>query len=535
MTAQEPRWRVGIDVGGTNTDAVVVDEHGKVEALAKRPTTRDVTGGIVDALGEVLRQSGAHNRIGHVMLGTTHCTNAVVARRGLTPVAVLRIGAPASTAVPPLTDWPPDLAAALDPVVAVVRGGFEFDGTEIVPLDEGAVEAFAAGLEPERAVAVVSIFSPVSARHEERAAAIIRAVAGADRPISLSSAIGTVGLLERENATVLNAALTATIARAVDGFRQAMEALGLAARYYLSQNDGTLMDWERARRFPIFTIASGPTNSLRGAAYLTGRQDALVVDVGGTTTDVGALAHGFPRESALAVEIGGVRTNFRMPDLVSIGIGGGSRLHPEAHGGIRVGPDSVGFRLSQDALVFGGQTATLSDAAVRLGRVEMGRRVRAEGMPNEVARAAVAAAEAQIAAAVERMRTSAAPVPVIAVGGGAFLVPESLPGVQAVFRPRYSEVANAIGAAIAQVSGEVDRVYSLAETPRAEALNQARQEARDRAVAAGADAETVTVVEVEELPLAYLPGSATRVRVKAVGPLAAAPRPGRGKEPRGDA
>jgi N-methylhydantoinase A/oxoprolinase/acetone carboxylase beta subunit len=528
---EAPRWRVGIDVGGTNTDAVVVDDRGDVQALAKRPTTADVTGGIVEALDEVLRQSGARDRIGHVMLGTTHCTNAVVARRGLTPVGVLRIGAPASTAVPPLTDWPPDLAAALDPVVAVVRGGFEFDGTEIMPLDEAAVEAFAARLDPGRAVAVVSIFSPVSARHEERAAAIIRAVAGDDRPISLSSAIGTVGLLERENATVLNAALTATIARAVAGFQEAMAALGLEARSYLSQNDGTLMDWERARRFPIFTIASGPTNSLRGAAYLTGLEDALVVDVGGTTTDVGALTRGFPRESALAVEIGGVRTNFRMPDLVSVGIGGGSRLHREADGTFRVGPDSVGFRLSQEALVFGGQTATLSDAAVRLGRVDMGRRSRVEAMPIETARAAVQAAEAQIAAAVDRMRTSAAPLPAIAVGGGAFLVPEGLPGAQAVLRPRYSEVANAIGAAIAQVSGEVDRVYSLADTPRAEVLDQAQREARAKAVAAGADAEAVTVVEVEELPLAYLPGSATRVRVKAVGPLSMASGLRSGKEP----
>ena len=94
------------------------------------------------------------------------------------------------------------------------------------------------------------------------------------------------------------------------------------AEVYLSQNDGTLMTMEHARRYPILTIACGPTNSIRGASYLSRRDDAIVIDVGGTTTDLGVLSHGFPRESGVAVTIGGVRTNFRMPDLVSVGLGG---------------------------------------------------------------------------------------------------------------------------------------------------------------------------------------------------------------------
>jgi len=101
-----------------------------------------------------------------------------------------------------------------------------------------------------------------------------------------------------------------------------LERNGLRPVTFFAQNDGTLMDLEFAIRFPVLTIGSGPANSIRGAAYLTGRTDAIVVDVGGTSTDLGVLVRGFPRESSFGVEIGGIRTNFRMPDLVTIALGG---------------------------------------------------------------------------------------------------------------------------------------------------------------------------------------------------------------------
>jgi N-methylhydantoinase A/oxoprolinase/acetone carboxylase beta subunit len=118
------------------------------------------------------------------------------------------------------------------------------------------------------------------------------------------------------------------------------------------------------------------------------------------------------------------------------------------------------------------------------------------------------------------MRTSPTPIPVVAVGGGSILVPEELEGAAKVFRPDHFAVANAIGAAIAQVGGEVDRVFPVAPGMRDEVLDQARQEAVDKAIAAGAAPGSVRIVEVDELPLAYLPGNATRIRVKAVGDLA---------------
>ncbi len=151
--------------------------------------------------------------------------------------------------------------------------------------------------------------------------------------ISISSEIGSMGLIERENATILNAALYQVAERFTEGFARSLADQGVEhADVYLSQNDGTLMTMEYARKYPILTIACGPTNSIRGASYLSRLKDAIVIDVGGTTTDLGVIQNGFPRESSIAVTIGGVRTNFRMPDVVSIGLGGGSVVRERESG-----------------------------------------------------------------------------------------------------------------------------------------------------------------------------------------------------------
>ena len=137
--------------------------------------------------------------------------------------------------------------------------------------------------------------------------------------VSLSHRVGRFGILERENATLLNAMLRPLAERTVAAYRAAVPA-----PLFISQNDGTVMRAEQAADLPVFTIASGPTNSLRGAAMLTGLSDAIVFDVGGTTTDVGVLRGGYPQLAGIDLAVAGVRTNFRMPDLCSIGVGGGS-------------------------------------------------------------------------------------------------------------------------------------------------------------------------------------------------------------------
>jgi N-methylhydantoinase A/oxoprolinase/acetone carboxylase beta subunit len=504
--------RIGVDVGGTNTDAVLVDGT-TVVSSAKTATTADVTDGIVAALRTLVESSGVPiPQVQAVMIGTTHFTNAVVEARRLAPTGVVRLGLPATAALPPMVAWPQALRDALGRHVHLCHGGHEFDGRRIAPLDLDELRRVAASFAENEitTVAVSSVFSPVNAEAEQEAAAVL-AEELPDAAISLSHEIGRIGLLERENATIMNACLRELASQIVAAFHAALAEFEIDAPVFLSQNDGTLMAVEYAERYPVATFSSGPTNSMRGAAFLSELEECAVVDIGGTTSDVGVLQHGFPREASLAVEIGGVRTNFRMPDVLSVGIGGGSRVS-----GSEVGPQSVGYELTSRALVFGGDTLTATDLAVAAGLAEIGDPERVVGLDPEPALARI---EERIAETVDRMKTSAEPIPVVVVGGGSILLRDSLPGASELVRPEHFAVANAIGAAIAQVGGEVDKVVALEGTTREAVLDEARAEAVAKAVAAGAEPGAVEVVDVEDVPITYLPGNATRVRVKAVGRL----------------
>ena len=340
------------------------------------------------------------------------------------------------------------------------------------------------------AIAVSSVFSPVNTEFEVRAAEIVRdEIPGAN--VTLSSEIGRIGLLERENAAIMNGCLRDLALRTVYGFRAALEQMQITAPFFISQNDGTLMNADFAADYPVLTFASGPTNSMRGAAFLSGLRDAIVVDVGGTTTDIGVLQHGFPRVAALAVNIGGVRTNFRMPDTFNIGLGGGSMVRREP---LAVGPRSVGYELTERALVFGGEELTATDIIVATGKVDIGDRAKVTDIAPEFASEAEAHMLEMVTIAVDRMKTSATPVPVIVVGGGSILLQESIPGTSEMLKPPHFAVANAIGAAIAQVGGECDRIFSLEGATRDEVLEQAKEEARQRAIAAGASRGTLEIV-----------------------------------------
>jgi N-methylhydantoinase A/oxoprolinase/acetone carboxylase beta subunit len=510
-------YRLGIDVGGTNTDAVILDRGDRLLAKAKVPTTPDVTGGIVAAIDAVLGSSGARGegglRITHVMLGTTHATNAVLERARLDRVAVIRIAGPATHAIRPLFGWPAELRAAVSAGEIIVGGGIEFDGREIAPLDTEAIRRLCREIPGGTGVAITSVFSPVSARHELEAERIVREELGDAVNVSLSHQIGSVGLLERENATVLNAALAGVARDVANAIQAALAAQRISPVTLFAQNDGTLMALDTALRYPVLTIGSGPANSLRGAAFLSGTKDALVADVGGTSTDIGMLTSGFPRESAQGVELGGIRTNFRMPDLVTVALGGGTVAREG-----QLGPDSVGYRIREQALVFGGATPTLTDAAVAAGRAAIGDPEKAAASKDLLARA-LAAFDTQLADAIDRVKTARGDRPLIVVGGGSILVPDEIPGISDVLRPDHFDAANAIGAAIASVSGQVDRIFHLGSGGREAVLAEASEEARDRTVAAGADPDSVETVEIEEIPLAYLTTPAVRVRVKAAGTL----------------
>ena len=516
-------YKLGIDVGGTNTDAVLLDEERKVVASVKRHTTPDAYDGILAAVRAVLEQAGVDRKeIGQAMLGTTQCTNAIVERKHLAPIGVLRLGAPATVGIPPMVDWAEDLKK-IAVRSAVIGGGFEYDGKQLAPFDAEAAKKFFLEMKEKgvKSIAISCVFSTVRNDHELEAAALCREVMGEDVHVSISSEIGSMGLIERENATILNAALWKVAERFTEGFAQSLADEGITnADVYLSQNDGTLMTMEHARRYPILTVACGPTNSIRGASYLSHLDNAIVIDVGGTTTDLGVIQAGFPRESGVAVTIGGVRTNFRMPDVVSIGLGGGSIVREHADGSVTVGPDSVGYEITKKALVFGGDVLTATDIAVRLGMVELGDASKVAHIPEELAKKALAAIGTLVEDAIDSMKVSSADSDVILVGGGSIVLPEKLAGAAAVVKPDHFGCANAIGSAISKVSGTFEKLINYDEIPRDKALEQAKAEAVDLAVAAGAIRETVEIIEVEDVPLAYYAGNTNRVKIKAAGDLA---------------
>lgn len=502
--------RVGVDVGGTHTDAVLMAAD-RVLREVKTQTTSDVTAGVAAALDGVL-EAGA-DRVARIVIGTTHFTNAVLTGAGLARVAAVRIGLPASASLPPFCDWPERLAGRVRGLVTQVPGGHECDGRPIVPLDEAAVAAAgeqirAAGLSE---IALSAVFSPLDGSGEARAAEILREVHPAAR-ITESRHLGRIGLLGRENAGILNASLRPLALRVAAAFRDAVAAAGGRAPVFIARNDGTTARVQDAARFPVLSLSSGPTNSMTGAAFLSGASDGIVVDIGGTTTDVGALRAGFPREAPREVEIGGVRTLFRMPDLLSLALGGGSVVSGD---GTAVGPASVGFRLTTEARIFGGGALTATDCAAAAGWTGIGEPALVRNLAPEVVRRFERTVHGRIAEAVDRMKPDAGECPLLVVGGGAFLAPGRIEGISRVVTVPHAGVANAVGAAIARVGGEVDRVFH--GVSREEAFRLAAEQARARAVAAGADPGSLETVEREDLPLAYLPGDARRIRIRIVG------------------
>ncbi|KAF3013046.1 hypothetical protein E8E14_009801 [Neopestalotiopsis sp. 37M] len=530
-----PHLRIGVDVGGTNTDGVILDPSRSQEsdrgivAWRKSSTTKNPSDGINNVISEMFRESNVNPEdVASVTIGTTHFINAVVEmdQSRLARVAVLRLCGPFSKEIPVGVDWPPKLRNIICAYRGLVDGGLEIDGTLISELDEDEIRRQCEIIKSKgiKSIVVAGVFSPIDVvyRQEERAAEVIREVYP-EADIVISKDVANIGFLERENAAVLNAAILSFARRTIHSFQNAVGSLKLNCPVFLTQNDGTILPASSAAQVPIRTFSSGPTNSMRGAAFLTqglDKEAMMVVDIGGTTTDVGLLLkNGFPRQAAAYSEISGVRTNFSYPDVRSIGLGGGSIVRvADDNATVSIGPDSVGYQIQTKALVFGGNVATaadytvLADAAVQIGD-------RARVAEAELGRH-LAAFKAEVAAKIERvidvMKTSPEDIPVVLVGGGAVIAPDALRGASKVIKPQWSGVANAIGAATARVSGVVDSIESTESRTLAQVIEALSQRAVDQAVANGALRDTVTIAEVESLALQYI-ADKSRIVIKAVG------------------
>ncbi|ESZ93296.1 hypothetical protein SBOR_6334 [Sclerotinia borealis F-4128] len=514
---------IGIDVGGTNTDAVILQNE-NVLAWHKTPTTPDIQDGVEQAIAAVIKSARiSKDSIDFIKIGTTQFVNAVLEQNAtkLDKVAVIRLCGPYSRGSPPFVGFPDSLRMLMEGHYGYVDGGLQVDGTPIseVNIEQLREQASVIRSKSISSVVVIGIYSPSNRSQEEFARQFLSEELGPDYDISCSHTIGRIGFLERENASILNASLRRFARHVIVGFAHAVHDLKNAS-LYITLNDGTLSKASIAAEHPVRCFSSGPTNSARGAALLAknesmdldGDSEVLVVDVGGTTTDICALLKsGYPRQSAAFVKIAGVRTNFTIPDVYSIALGGGSLIRTTESGKTTVGPDSVGPRLEKESIAFGGQTLTATDLVLSNERTETIPDELKAGGHSEILRA--------LEDAIDQVKAKQGYARVILVGGGSIIVGEDIAGVGEVIRPKYLEVANAVGAAIGKISGHVDTVVTPGEKTIEEEIQEAKLIAIQRCVAAGGDARTIEVVEVDTLPISYVTNGSTQLVVRVVGDL----------------
>ncbi|KAI1380512.1 hydantoinase [Hypoxylon crocopeplum] len=504
---------VGVDVGGTNTDSVLLDisksSGDAVLASHKAPTTSNVTLSVRASLEALLSKSDAKPiDITALAIGTTHFLNAIIEKdtSRVEKVAVLRLASHSfSRGTPPFADWPRGLEKIIHGHSAIIPGGCNIDGTLIGPVDETAVREQAGIIKSKgvKNVVVVGIGCATDEKYhqEETVHEWLRDELGNGVNIILSHNIAGPGLLARENASILNASIMNFAKRTIRAFIGATRRIELQCPLYLTSNVGHLLPFSEAMRTPIRVFSSGATNSIRGAAFLAkssiSQAGSIVVDIGGTTSDVGyLLRNGYPRLAKTYTDLAGVKVNLEMPSVESIGLGGGSILHV-TDDRVTVGPDSVGHYLTTKALCFGGGTTTATDIAVASGAAVGSTKV---SLPEETIAKANARIKKMLEDCIDRVKLSPDPCTVILVGGGSILCPKELAGVSEVIVPEHAGVANAIGAAIAKVFGSAEKIVKGHDIQ--EGIAEVKARAVQNAVAKGgfADSAVALYEEVSGVP-----------------------------------
>ncbi len=349
--------RIGIDVDGTNTDSVLINRN-KIESSFKTNTSEDISDSVKLSISKVI-QNQAKEKINSIIIGTTHLINDLLERKNLSKTGVIRLCGPATKLLKPLCDWPDDIKKSNNFIANFTDGGLEFDGREISAVNKSEIQKLCEIYKKEQveSIAITGIFASVNPYQELEVKNIILNEMG-EIPVSMSHQIGRIGLLERENATILNAMLSNSAKKTFANLTKIISDLNLKSKIYITQNDGTMASIDDALNYPIFSLSSGPTNSMRGAAFLSGIKDGIVIDIGGTSTDIGMLINSFPKESSIAVEFSGIRTNFRMADVLSIPLGGGSIINQKTP---YVSNQSLGNRITTDSLSFNGTITTITD------------------------------------------------------------------------------------------------------------------------------------------------------------------------------
>ena len=343
MTISNPTassYLIGVDTGGTYTDAAIIEAHGhKVVARAKAITTKgDLALGVAEAITRAVAQlpQGLHvPDIRLVSVSTTLATNAVVEGHG-SAVGVVLIGFDAAMVERT------GIAKAFPGVpIAAIAGGHDHNGDALLALDVAALEAALDGMAGKvDAFAVASTFAVRNAAHEHAARETI--VARTGKPVTLSTELSSsLDAPRRALTAALNARLISRVSTLIEAVLRAMQQLNIDCPLMIVKGDGTLALAETVATRPIETVLSGPAASLVGAQWLSGLQNFILSDMGGTTTDLGVLLDGRPQVTEQGAEVGGWRTMVRAIDVRTIGLGGDSEIHIGAHGKITLGPQRI--------------------------------------------------------------------------------------------------------------------------------------------------------------------------------------------------
>ena len=329
---------IGLDTGGTYTDAVALDAAQQVLASAKALTTHwDLSLGLAEGLRAVLARLPAgtdRGRISLVSVSTTLATNAVVENR-FSPVCTILVGFDERMVERS------GLRRAGGGVIVHVPGGHEATGEEAAPLDEAAVEAAVSEFGPQvEAFAVAAMFSVRNPAHERRVRELIRARCA--KPVTCSYELSSqLDAPKRALTAALNARLTPPIHHLLAALAAVLEGEGISAPVMIVKGDGTLIRAEVALEYPVETVLSGPAASVVGAGFLSGLEDFAVADMGGTTTDVAIVTRGAPVVRGEGAVIGGWRTMVEAIDVHTCGLGGDSEVHVDREARLRVGPRKV--------------------------------------------------------------------------------------------------------------------------------------------------------------------------------------------------
>jgi N-methylhydantoinase A/oxoprolinase/acetone carboxylase beta subunit len=337
------RITLGIDTGGTYTDAVLFDHHSEaVIASAKALTTyHDLSQGIDAAIEAVFEGAPAPAGVTFVSLSTTLATNALVEGRG-SPVCLLLLGYD-----PQLIEQYGFEDDLVTDDVHYLAGGHDEAGDPKEPLDEAAVRAvIRERRDAVEAFAVSGYFSVRNPAHELRVRELVEALTG-DRPggplpVTCGHELTTrLNAVRRATTVTLNARLIPLLRELIATVRRTLDRRGIDAPLMVVRGDGSLVRSDWALRRPIETILSGPAASVVGAWHLAGRGDVWVVDVGGTTTDIAALRAGRPRLNEDGAQVGPWRTMVEAVDVHTVGLGGDSEVHGRPDGHLTIGPRRV--------------------------------------------------------------------------------------------------------------------------------------------------------------------------------------------------